>query len=132
MSKKSDREQEKQDAITHLRAILKPGQSIYTVLTHVSSSGMSRSIKPVIVDRDPKYPGDEITDLTYYASRALGYRCDDKRGGVKMGGCGMDMGFALVYALGSVIWPHGTPRAHGKRNGVPDKTGGYALKHRWL
>ena len=27
--------------------------------------------------------------------------------GIKMSGCGMDMGFAMVYSLGSVLWPKG-------------------------
>lgn len=44
----------------------------------------------------------------------------------------MDMGFHVVYALGSALWPDGTPAPHGTRNGEPDTAGGYALKHEWL
>lgn len=63
---------------------------------------------------------------------ALDWSRDDKTGGVRVGGCGMDMGFHLVYQLGSVLWPKGTKKPHGKRNGEPDYSGGYALKHEWL
>lgn len=55
-----------------------------------------------------------------------------RNGGIKCDGCGMDMGFQLVYSLGRTLWPLGTHEPHGKRNGQPDREGGYALKHRWL
>jgi hypothetical protein len=53
-------------------------------------------------------------------------------GGIKIGGCGMDMGFDLVYSLGATLWPNGTRKPHGTRNGEPDSAGGYALNHRWM
>ena len=56
----------------------------------------------------------------------------DKTGGLRVSGCGMDMGFHVVYNLGYALWPDGTPEPHGTRNGAPDSDGGYALKHRWL
>jgi hypothetical protein len=56
------------------------------------------------------------------------YFCD----GITIGGCGMDMGFELVYQLGYALWPNGTPAPHGTRNGEPDTNGGYALRQRWL
>lgn len=40
---------------------------------------------------------------------------DRKREAVKVGGCGMDMGFHLVYWLGVVLFGDG-----------------YALKHSWM
>jgi len=43
-----------------------------------------------------------------------------------------DMGFQIVYQLGQRMWPDGTPKPHGRRNGQPDSAGGYALKHQWL
>lgn len=113
-------EREKMEAVERLREILKPGDTIYTVLKHVSASGMSRSIQlATVLDGD-------IFDITYYAARALGERIDAKHGGIRIGGCGMDMGFALVYDLGRALWPSGT------RNGEPDSAGGYALKQRWI
>lgn len=44
------REKEKQEALEHLRSIIKPGDTVYTILLrHVSRSGMIRVIDPLIV-----------------------------------------------------------------------------------
>ena len=116
---------ERAEAIEQLRQWLKPGDTVYTILRHVSRSGMQREIGVVILkDGCDMHPN-------YLVSQAIGARLG-KRDGVIMGGCGMDMGFALVYALGRALWPNGTPEPHGTRNGEPDTAGGYALKHRWL
>ena len=136
------------EAIARLRKILKPGMTVYTVLRHRARSGMSRSISLVIPERADVYPcypngeidydakpkrtGLEVNSIDYWAARARGYLIDDKHGGLRTQGCGMDMGFALVYNLGATLWPKGTPKPHGRRNGEPDSAGGYALKHRWL
>lgn len=114
-------------AVNKLRQWIKPGQGIYTILTHVSSSGMSRRIKLVIGT-----PEGGVHSITRYVAEACGYRLNDSEGSIIMGGCGMDMGFAAVYALGRALWPDGTPEPHGVRNGEPDRAGGYALKHAWL
>lgn len=125
LTKKQIAEQEKQDAIAELLAILKPGSIVYTELKHVSRSGMSRVISLKAVQ------DGEIITLDYLVSRAIGYRLDNNCG-LKVSGCGMDMGFHLVYVLGCTLWPNGTPEPHGSRNGAPDNNGGYALRHRWL
>lgn len=153
MSKEADRE----DAIRELKRLIKPGQTIYTILKHVSRSGMSRVIDVVIPYRyyEDEYPlkpenervypaecdysaepkrvfkGLKCRSISWLVGRACGYRCDD-RGGLKVGGCGMDMGFHVVYRLGSTMWPEGTSKPHGTRNGEPDTDGGYALKHEWI
>lgn len=125
LTKKQHAEQEKQAAIAQLLEILKPGATVYTELKRVSKSGMSRVISLKAIQ------DGEIIALDYLASRVTGYRLDSN-GGLKVGGCGMDMGFHLVYVLGSALWPHGTPEPHDSRNGVPDTDGGYALRHQWL
>ena|ERR1035437_1828097 len=51
------------------------------------------------------------------------------------GGCGMDMGFHLVYNLGRTLFPEGFKVEGRGRNGDAsgwDKDGGYALKQRWI
>ncbi len=123
-----------------LRECLQPGDTVYTILRHVSVSGMSRSIAVVgIVDSD-------IRDFTWQAALVTGYKFDDRRGGVKVRGCGMDMGFALVYELGAALFPDGFPcigdgcpsndHSNGDRDYTPGhavhKDGGYALRHAWL
>jgi hypothetical protein len=108
-----------------LRKMVKPGQTVYTILRHVSASGMSRRISLVIVS------GAEIHKLDHLAAGAMGDTLH-KDGGIVVSGCGMDMGFHLVYDLGRTLWPKGTRKPHGTRNGQPDRDGGYALKHEWL
>lgn len=121
----------KDAAAQQLRAILKPGDTVWCILRHVSSSGMSRRIsfvkfvKSRITKKiEPYYLDHKISDL-------LDLKLSDVDGLV-VGGCGMDMGFHVVYNIGAKIWPDGTPKPHGSRNGKPDSDGGYALKHRWL
>lgn len=105
---------------------IKVGATIYTKCNHVSNSGMSRDISVYVVTKD-----STIWDISMMTADLCGYS-QAKDGSVKMGGCGMDMGFAIVYALGGALWPSGTKRPHGTRNGEPDTSGGYALKHQWL
>lgn len=118
-------EREKLEATKRLHEILKPGDTIYTVLKHVSRSGMMRHIQlKVVLDGD-------ICDITYHAACVMGDSIA-KDGGIRVSGCGMDMGFALVCALGRTLWPRGTDKPHGTRNGAPDNEGGYAFKQRWI
>lgn len=114
------------------RPWLQPGDIVYTILRHTSASGMSREITPLIFTPPIKgYPTIDPRYLTYHVGRVVGLR-QGKHDGLVIGGCGMDMGFQLVYLLGSYLWPKGTPKPHGKRNGTDDTSGGYALKQRWL
>ena len=130
---------EQQAAAARLRELVKPGDTVYTVLRRVSASGMSREISlHVIIDNEPYW-------ITGLAARAMGDRTS-KRDGIIVGGCGMDMGFHLVYNLGRTLWRDGVPCAGGRcmsndhSNGDRDRSdttkvhndGGYALQHRWL
>ena len=107
-----------------LLGLLEAGDTVYSVLRHVSASGMSRNIDfYVIKDNQPLFITGSIASLL-----------DMKRAkqGLTVTGCGMDMGFSVVYNLGAALWPNGTPEPHGTRNGQPDHDGGYALKHAWI
>ncbi len=104
--------------------------TIYTSLKHVSSSGMSRRISVYMVE------DGRIQWMDYLAEKLTGYK-ESKNGGLSVGGCGMDMGFHLVYGFSSAMFPDGFRRRKGEwhRNGDPatvDKDGGYALKQEWL
>ena len=116
----------REEAIEKLKQYIVPGDTLYTQLEHVSKSGMTRFIKVRQIRDDYPY------DLTYIAAKALGWKYSDRYHAIKVGGCGMDMGFHLVHSLGYALWPNGTDEPHGVRNGEPDSCGGYALTHRWL
>lgn len=104
---------------------VKPGQTVYTTASNVSRSGMSRHIGVYIVAKDRT-----IWNISMMVAELCGYGKRD--GALQVSGCGMDMGFAVVYSLGCALWPKGTKKPHGTRNGEPDRDGGYALKHRWM
>ena len=137
-TKKEQKEQEKAEAIMQLRKLLRPGSRVYTVLRSVSASGMTRHID-LYTTQVHKGGSSGMAFLTGYAAKALGYKHDYERGGLVVGGCGMDMGFAVVYHLGCILFPKGfIPAKAGRqgRNGTPaterDTDGGYALDHSWL
>lgn len=129
------KERERAEAINELREILRPGDTVYTILRHVSKSGMSRDISILIVRNG------EHQHLNFVAAKAMGDRLVRSNGydAIRCGGCGMDMGFNLVYNLGRALFPDGyVPADTGARarNGRPDTEkdtdGGYALRHQWL
>ncbi len=126
--------EEKEAAIQRLREWLKPGDTVFCILRHVSRSGMFRVIDLVVFD---KKTGQDY-HLGYNAALAMGDGYDRKREGVRISGCGMDMGFALVYNLGATLWPDEKEnrkfKYHTGRNGDkgPETSGGYFLKHRWM
>lgn len=120
-----------QASISLLCSELRPGDTIYTILRHRSASGMSRAISFLTIKRDTKGK-PAIHDWSWRVAAALGYRMHPRHEGIKIDGCGQDMGFHVVYALGATLWPAGTKKPHGTRNGEPDSTGGYALKQQWI
>lgn len=100
--------QERDEARARLRELLEQSPKrgngrplIYTVLRHVSQSGMSRDISLKLVDEN-----GVLRDITYTAALALGEKVKDRHGAwvIRVGGCGMDMGFHLVYSLSSVLF----------------------------
>lgn len=116
-------------AKAHLLTMVKPGDTVHTILRHVSGSGMSRRISFVVmVEGKP-------VDVSGWVARALDYRRHDRDGSLVVGGCGMDMGFSVVYALGHALFPKGFKVDGAGRNGDTsghDNDGGYALRQRWL
>jgi hypothetical protein len=105
---------EKTEAIEKLQAILSRGDTLHTILRNVSSSGMSRVISVVYVDPQ----SSEILNLDYLISQLGVYKrtpSSSRHDGLKVGGVGMDMGFAVVYDISQTVF-----------------NDGYALKQRWL
>lgn len=139
-----DAEKQSIKSIAHLRSLLKPGDTVYTTLRHVSRSGMNRRITLCVGD------GKAVTNITWHAAHALGDPIKNRAGyvqdvGISVSGCGMDMGFNLVYNLSRVLFPQGfdcigercpsNDHSNGDRNHAPHKhtgDGGYALRHAWL
>ncbi|KKL77358.1 hypothetical protein LCGC14_2035670 [marine sediment metagenome] len=119
---------EQEKSIKRLRVLVKEGDTIYTTLKHVSRSGMSRSIDVHIIKANkPRWLSRSVAEI-------LNWGFDEKREAVKVSGCGMDMGFHLVYTLSSVLFPNGSKTLITGRNGdkKPEKDGGYLLEQVWM
>jgi hypothetical protein len=128
-------EKEKQAAITHLRELLPPGSTIYTVLRHVSKSGMMRAVDAyTIIANEPRRLSALISD-------ACGITYNTKHEALQLTGCGMDMGFHLVQNLSYTL--HGmesigaaaiTAQEAGRPFRPTSRTyrAGYSLHHEWL
>lgn len=94
--------EERQQSLDYLRGILEPGDTVTTTVTHVARSGMTRWIRAFVI-RD-----GEPDDISWHAARVLGRPVNSRNHeGVECGGCGMDMGFDLVYSLSRYLFPDG-------------------------
>lgn len=135
-----------QECKERLQELVKPGDTIYTVLKHVSRSGMYRVID-LYVMRD-----NQPVRISGYAADLLeGY--DQRHEGCKASGCGMDMGFHLAYNLSYALYPEYDcmadllgPKAdapyrycpspdhvnHGDCRSNTVHHDGYALRHQWM
>jgi hypothetical protein len=86
----------------------------------------------------------ELVDITYWVNQLLEYGIDRDKGGLKVGGCGMDMGFHVVYSLSRSMFRdsfycigkkcRSNDHTNGDRNYRRHKhsDGGYALRHEWM
>lgn len=134
---------ERDEALAKLREWIKPGDTVQTILRHVSRSGMQREIS-VVINRD-----GEVFNADYFVGAALGMRWG-KHGGLVTQGCGIDMGFHIVHNLGYALFPDGfecigegdehrrrcpsNDHSNGDRNYAPHHhdSGAYAIRHDWL
>ena len=106
----------RQEAIDFLREFIKPGDKVYCILRHVSSSGMRRIIDLyVIEDGEPRWIGGK-------AAEAMDEKYDRDKNGIIVNGVGMDMGFWLVYSLARTLFADDAEAGDA----------GYSLKHSWL
>ena len=113
--KREEREESKQRLLSYY---LKPGSKVYTVIRSVSSSGMSRTMSVyVVVD-------NQLQNITFHVAKTLDYSLVDVNGSrvLRVGGCGMDMGFHVVYSLSGFLF----------RDLNLDGDPGYILKHEWI
>ena len=114
-SKKQLKQEEQQAATERLLQLFEGDESpeILTIVRHVSRSGMSRNISLKYVKNG------ELLDITYSAALVLDWPLvEGFSRAIKVGGCGMDMGFHTVYSLSGRLY------GYQERNA-------YRLRHRW-
>ena len=110
--------EEMEAAQNRLRKLFETDQTVYTRLLSVSRSGMHRVIS-LHVARD-----NRIENITWYVAKATGRKMKEVHGsrGIGVDGCGMDMGFHIVYGLSCRLY-------------CSDKyehEAAYRLKHEWM
>lgn len=137
--------------VTHeLRDIFRPGSTAATVLRHCSASGMTRAITV-----------HDLRDAGRYLSPRVAVAADmdwsDRYEAISVSGCGMDMGFSVVYDLAATLYGHASDgRSPRMQPAVPmtplekrrladwrrrerarsphyaNTSGGYAISQRWI
>mgnify|MGYP003150795274 CR=1 FL=1 len=104
---------DQKEAITKLKELLKPKDTVYCILTKLSNSGCYRHINFYKFDN---YKNRTIKIwLSFLISNALKLPLKEKTNSVGIGGGGMDMGFHIVYELSHLLF-----------------NDGYKLYHEWL
>ena len=92
-----------------LKKYLREGDTIYTICRHVSRSGAMRHITfYIMLDNEPFRINAHIADV-------LDMKFNKHNDALKVSGCGMDMGFHIVYELSHRLFNNG-----------------YHIKHRWM
>ena len=117
---KRQRQKEQAEARESLEKWLKPGATLLTVIKNVSRSGMQRTIQVLFLS--PRGSDVDVIYLGWNIAKFLGMRYDDKREGIVVNGCGMDMGFHIINNLSMALF-------------CPDKydhDAAYSLKQRWI
>ncbi len=113
--------QEVKDATEMLRKFVPQGSTVQCVLRSVSRSGMQRRIDFYVIVNDGGRGEKNRPYLQYlsgWMAVLLGMTRQDK--GLKVNGCGMDMGFHMVDTLASALYGR-------------DKRGiGAGLRHEWI
>lgn len=142
MTKTLEKKMEVTEEETTLKKWIKPGVTVWTLLRHRAPSGMSRVLDVyVMVDNEP-------LRLTWSVAKVLDWTYDRKHEGVKVNGCGLDVGYHLVYSLSRVLFKDGLGcigegcKSNDHNNPGPDRDNyavgrkhsdpGYGLNHRWL
>lgn len=96
MTKKEQAER-KAGAIEVLHRLVPEGARVYTLVTKVASSGMSRHIRVMVIHED------RIEDITGFTCQAVGFRFNRDTGAAVVSGGGMDMGFHTVDCLARAL-----------------------------
>lgn len=101
MTKKEQKEielKEAKESLIRILALQGKKPVIYTVMNHVSQLGMTRHINCLIPYQDDMCKLG-IRCISWEVARVLEEKRDRNDGGVVVKGCGMDMGFDLIYRL---------------------------------
>jgi len=89
--------QDQKNAIKFLKKVVKIDSELLVNIHSVSKSGMSRKMSLYVVSNK------DLIKLNWHLKQA-GFESLDERGQIKVGGCGMDMAFAITYNLKCALY----------------------------
>lgn len=117
VKKESKKEQEQREAKEFLLNVFAKQErpTAYTILKSVSASYMSRTMKVIT------YHEGQVLDITWWVGKLGIGTLTEKHGQrvIRVSGCGMDMGFHVVYSLSIALYGLG-------------ERGGYRIHQEWL
>lgn len=96
----------RETALIVLRRDFPKYRTVTTHVTHVTSSG-NRSVLALLGKAD-----GTVEDLSWAVARALGWKFDNKHGGVRVTGGNIDPGFHLVNQLAETLYHDGYALTH--------------------
>ncbi len=96
---------------------IRKGETLYTTVGHVSRSGMMRTISVFLIRKNSPI------NITYWSAKILERSMNKNHDGMNVYGCGMDMGFEVVYTLSYKLFKH---------DKKVKNDAGYVLKQRWM
>lgn len=103
-----EKQAERAEALTQLRALCPPGTTVYTILRSVSRSGMSREISVLVQS------GGRFLHPNYSVSLVTGHRLNRKgwRDALISKGCGFAHAETLVQDLSHALYGDDTSLLH--------------------
>lgn len=90
----------KEEAILELKKIISPHDTIYTNLTHVSKSGLSRCVRFYIINKKENY----ILKIDFHLALILNLPIDKNYRGLKIKWDGGDMCLKTVENLSYILF----------------------------
>jgi hypothetical protein len=134
VTKKQQRDQDLKETTTQLRKWCRPGTRVYTTVTHVAASGMSRRIRVFVIRKN------EPKEISGWVGHLLGCKRHND-GGLVIHGCGMDMGYHIVMQMSYAL--HGRDSVGAEARAAAEQgrffqprpgnyRSGYSLIHNWL
>lgn len=93
---------DKAQALELVKKLVTPGDTLYTILRHVSRSGMSRRVSVICIkENQARCLDSEVELLTHFK------RVNRGKEGLVVHGVGGDVGFEVVHALADAVFGDG-------------------------
>ena len=103
--------QQQAEAMDYLKRNLAEGDTVFYIVKNVSNSGMYRHIDFYTFKvKDVFAEGEQRVQKVWLSgaiSKVLGYPLKEKTNALGVSGCGMNMGFAVIYNLSETLFGNG-------------------------